>query len=600
MEHILILSLIALALTLFAWEVVRPDVVALAVTLVLLLTGTVTLEEGFSGFSNPAVITVIAMFILSYGLVRTGVADVVANAVLRVGGDNPTLLTVAVMIAVGLMSAVMNNIGAVAVLLPAIFVIARKSRYPVTKLLIPLSFGSLLGGLTTLIGTPPNLLVSIALEANGFRGFRMFDFLPTGIAVMIAGALYMAFAGRHLLPERKVANNLTREYQLENYLTEVVVPESSILVGETIRSSELFTKFGLTVLRITRTIGDRSVNVPPEPDVVIQAEDRMIVEGDVMEMLRDREMSPLKIYADRKFSDKVLTDENVQLAEVAIAPNAKILGQSIEQGYIRRHYGVLALALRRRGETLKERFISVPLEVGDVLLVQGSPDTLDELARSHDFLVVNRLEHATRKSKKAPFAMAIMAIAIFLAATGVLHISTAGMLGVLLMVATGCVRAQEMYREVEWRVIFLIAFMMPLGIAMDEKHTGTAKWLADGIVAAAGDYGPIALLGCIILFTTLITEVMSNAAAAVLLAPIGIAVAVGAGYEPYPFLMGIAIGASTTFLTPIGHQANVLVYGVGNYKFSDFARTGLLLNILIFIIAMILIPLIWPFVPLTR
>jgi di/tricarboxylate transporter len=353
-------------------------------------------------------------------------------------------------------------------------------------------------------------------------------------------------------------------------------------------------------LRITRRIDGQSFNVAPEPDETLKAEDRLIVEGDVLEMLRDREVSPLKIYADRKFSEKMLTDENVQLAEAAIGPNAKILGQSIEQGYIRRHYGVLVLALRRRGETLKERFISVPLEVGDVLLVQGSPETLDELARSHDFLVVNRLEHATRKARKAPFALTIMALSVLLAATGYLHISTAAMLGVFLMVATGCVRPQDMYHEVEWRVIFLIAFMMPLGIAMDEKHTGTAKWLADGIVAAAGDYGPLALLGCLVLFTTLITEVMSNAAAAVLVAPIGIAVAVGAGYEPYPFLMGIAIGASTTFLTPIGHQANVLVYGIGNYKFSDFARVGLLLNILVFVIAMVLIPLVWPFTPLVR
>lgn len=600
MEHLLILGLIALALVLFAWEVVRPDVVALGVTLVLLLSGTVTLEEGFSGFSNPAVITVIAMFILSYGLVRTGVADIVANTILRFGGENPVLLTLAIMIAVGTMSAVMNNIGAVAVLLPALFVIARRSKYPVTKLLIPLSFGSLMGGLTTLIGTPPNLLVSIALENQGFRGFRMFDFLPTGLAVMATGALYMTFVGRHLLPERKVANNLTREYQLEDYLTEVVIPEDSFLVGKTIRSSGLFTKFGLTVLRITRRFGQANINIAPEPDETLQAEDRLIVEGDVMEMLRDREVSPLKIYADRKFNDKMLTDENVQLAEVAIAPNAMILGQSIEKGYIRRHYGVLVLALRRRGETLKERFISVPLEIGDVLLVQGSPETLEELARSHDFLVVNRLEHGTRKSRKAPFALAIMAISILFAGTGILHISTAAMLGVFLMVATGCVRPQDMYHEVEWRVIFLIAFMMPVGIAMDEKHTGTAKWLAEAIVAAAGDYGPLALLGCLILFTTLITEVMSNAAAAVLLAPIGIAVAVGAGYEPYPFLMGIAIGASTTFLTPIGHQANVLVYGVGNYKFSDFARTGLLLNLLIFAIAMILIPIVWPFEPLGK
>ncbi len=600
MEHLLIIALLVLSLILFASEVIRPDIIALGVTLALLLTGTVTVEEAFSGFSNPAVITVIAMFILSYGLVRTGVADSFASIILRWGGTNPILLTFAVMIAVGLMSAVMNNIGAVAVLLPALFVVAKRTGYPVTKLLIPLSFGSLLGGLTTLIGTPPNLLVSMSLESAGFSPFRMFDFAPTGIAVMVTGAIYMAFVGRHLLPERKVANNLTREYQLEDYLTEVVVPVGSPLVGKTVRSSGLQVDFGLTVLRITRRHNDIAENIPVHPEVEIEAEDRLIVEGDVAQLLRDKETSPVKIYADRKFSDQTLTDESVQLAEVAIAPVASILGQSIDQGYVRRRFNVLVLALRRRGETLHERFISVPLEIGDVLLVQGTPDTLDDLARSHDFLVVNRLDASTRRSSKAPIAIGIMALSIIVAATGYMHISFAAWIGVLLMVATGCVRPQDMYKEVEWRVIFLIAFMMPLGIAMDQNHTGTAKWLADNIIVATGDYGPLVLLATLFIFTTLITEVMSNAAAAVLISPIAIAVAVGAGYEPYPFLMAIAIGASTTFLTPIGHQANVLVYGIGNYKFSDFARTGALLNVLIFIVAMILIPIVWPFTPLVR
>ncbi len=600
MEHYLIIALLVVSLALFASEIVRPDIVALGVTLALLLTGTVTVEEGFSGFSNPAVVTVIAMFILSYGLVRTGVADSFATWILRLGGNNPILLTFAVMISVGLMSSVMNNIGAVAVLLPALFVVSKRSNYPVTKLLIPLSFGSLLGGLTTLIGTPPNLLVSMSLESHGFRPFRMFDFAPTGLAVMVVGALYMTFVGRHLIAERKVANNLTREYQLEDYLTEVVVPEGSVLVGKSIRSSGLRSEFGLTVLRITRRGNGTAVNVPVTPNVIIEPEDRLIVEGDVAQLLRDKETSPVKIYADRKFNDQTLTDESTQLAEVAIAPVASILGQSIDQGFVRRRYNVLVLALRRRGQTLQERFISVPLETGDVLLVQGTPDTLDDLARSHDFLVVNRLSASTRRSSKAPIAVGIMAITILTAATGYMHISFAAWIGVLLMVGSGCVRPQDMYQEVEWRVIFLIAFMMPLGIAMDQDHTGTAKWLADNIIAATGDYGPYVLLGTLILFTTLITEVMSNAAAAVLLSPIGIAVAVGAGYEPYPFLLGIAIAASTTFLTPIGHQANVLVYGVGNYKFSDFARTGALLNLLIFIVAMVLIPIVWPFTPLAR
>jgi di/tricarboxylate transporter len=239
------------------------------------------------------------------------------------------------------------------------------------------------------------------------------------------------------------------------------------------------------------------------------------------------------------------------------------------------------------------------LEVGDVLLVQGPEQALSEMAASRDFLMVNRLESKRRFPKKAPLALLSMGVAIGLAATGVLHISVAGMVGVLIMIVTGCIRPEDMYRDVEWWVIFLIAFMMPLGIAMDDDHSGTARWLADVLVDVAGDYGPYVLLAGLIVFTTLITEVMSNAAAAVLLAPIGIAIAVGMGFEPYPFLMGIAVGASTTFLTPIGHQSNLLVYAVGNYRFSDFPRVGAPMNLIIFVVAMFIVPAVWPFTPIT-
>jgi di/tricarboxylate transporter len=596
MEHFLILTLIGVALLLFAFEVVRPDIVAMGVALVLLLTGTLTVEEGFAGFSNPAVITVIAMFILSAGLVRTGVADSLARHIVRAGGQSPTRLTLAVMLAVGLLSAFMNNIGAVAVLLPAMFIIANQTGYPVTKLLIPLSFGSLLGGLTTLIGTPPNLLVSTALEERGYRGFLMFDFLPTGLAVLGAAALYMVLIGRHLIPVRK-AESLTGEYELQAYLSELVVPEGSPLAGKTIAASRIRPELELTVLRVRRAGTAAEEAFVPEPQTVLHEGDRLLVGGNLAKLLQ-QEDAPLAIYARRKFTDARVAGEGVQLAEAAVAPTARIRGRSIEEGYLRGRYGVLVLALRRGQEVLQERFISVPLEAGDVLLVQGTPEAVAELNRSADFLVVNRLSGATRHARKAPVALAIMALAIGTAATGLLHISVAAMLGVLLMVLTGCVRVGDMYREVQWRVIFLIAFMIPLGTAMDENHTGTARWLADLIVGWAGDYGPYVVLAAVILFTTLITEVMSNAAAAVLLAPIGIAIAEGLGLQPHPFLMGIAIGASTTFLTPIGHQANVLVYGVGNYRFADFARTGALLNLVIFVVAMLVVPLVWPFTPL--
>ena len=596
MEHYLVLGLIVGALALFALEVVRPDIVALGVTLVLLLTGTVDFNEGFSGFSNPAVITIIAMFILSSGLVRTGVADSIARTMARAGGSSPVLLTLVVMGAVGVMSAFMNNIGAVAVLLPAMFLISRESGYPAGKLLIPLAFGSLMGGLTTLIGTPPNLLVSIALEDHGWEGFALFDFVPTGLAVMAVGALYMAFVGRRLIPERKVSGDLTEEYRLQDYLSELIVPPGSPLAGRTIADADIGARLGVTVLRVQRGSSDGPVILTPGPRTVLEEGDRLVVEGSITGLVGDRR-SGLEIYAERKFTAESLTDEDVHLAEAAIAPGSRLVGTTIELGFIRRRYGILVLALRRRGHTLQERFTSIPLAVGDVLLVQGREDALADMAGSPDFLMVNVLQPARRLTRKAPLALGSMAIAVVAAATGLLHISVAGMLGVLLMALTGCIRPEEMYRDVEWRVVFLIALMMPLGIAMDDAHTGTARWLADGIVGVAGDHGPLVVLGALVLVTAGITAVMSNAAAAVLMAPMGIAIAAGLGLEPYPFLMAIAIGASATFLTPVGHQVNVLVYGIGNHRFTDFTRVGAPLTVLVLAVTMLLVPVVWPFTP---
>ncbi len=597
MDHFIILGIIVAALLLFAFEVVRPDIVAIGVTLTLLLLGIVDIGEGFSGFSNPAVITVIAMFILSAGLIRTGVADFVASVVLRVGGTQPMLLTAAVMVFVGIMSAFMNNIGAVAVLLPTMFVVSRQSRYPANQLLIPLSFGSLMGGLVTLIGTPPNLLVSMALEDHGFEPFRLFDFAPTGFAVMVTGVLYMTFIGRHLIPVRDAETDLTRQFQLENYLTEVVVPEESPLVGKTIEESRIGPELGLTILRVLLGEG-RFASGLPLPTTRLEAGDHLIVEGSVAELVRSKGSGLLDMAAERKFTDETLSDENVKLAEAVVAPNSRLLGRSIKSIDVRHRFDVLVLALKQRGRPVQEGFASVPLEVGDVLLIQGSSKAIAGVAASPDFMVVNRLEHEPRVLRKAPIALAIMATAILAAALNILHISVAGILGVLLMALTGCVSIQRMYEAVEWRVIFLIACMMPLGIAMDSDHTGTAEWLAGWVVHWTGDYGPHVVMGSLFIFTTLITEVMSNAAAAVLLGPIGVAIALGMGVDPHPFMMAIAIGASTTFLTPIGHQANVLVYGVGNYRFTDFGRVGAPLNVLIFILTMLLVPIVWPFTQL--
>lgn len=598
MEHAIVLGLILIALGLFISEVLRPDVVAMGLTLVLALTGIIGFNDAFSGFSNPAVITVIAMFILSAGLIRTGVADWIADAIMRVGGGNPITLTVVIMLAVGIMSAFMNNIGAVAVMMPAIFLISQRAGYPASRLLMPLSFGSLLGGLLTVIGTPPNLLVSIALEEHGFEGFKVFDFLPTGLAVLAVGIVYMIFVGRHLIPVREGSGDLTEQFKLQDYLTEAIITGDSHLDGVTVRQSKLRDKLGLGIVRIVRKAGARNRWLIPSPELTLRTGDRLVLQGQLGELLKHRKDSGLEFSAENKFTEEDLTGEEAQLAEVVVAPNSSLIGRTVRDYDARRSLNVLVLALKRRSRTIGHEFEGVRLEAGDVLLIQGSPAAIGELLASPDFLVVSKVEHAVQERRKAPLALGIMALSISLAATGVLHISIAAMLGAFLMAATACIKVDEMYHAVDWRVVFLIAFMMPLGIAMDSEHAGTAEWLAGNVVAFAGDHGPLVMMACLFLFTTLITEVMSNAAAAVLLAPISIAISNGMGIEPYPFLMAIAIGASTTFLSPIGHQSNILIYGVGNYRFTDFPRAGALLNVLIFFTVLYVVPLVWPFTPL--
>lgn len=597
-EHLFILGLLLIALVLFASEKIRADFVAMIIMLILILTGTVTIDEGFSGFSNPAVITVIAMFILSAGLERTGVADYLGNIMLKASGTHPVFLTATVMMTVGLMSAFMNNIGATVILITPVFAISRKINYPVSKLLIPVSFGSLLGGLTTMIGTPPNLLVSMALEDAGFVSFKMFDFLPTGLAVMGAGMLYMSLIGRHLIPVRNSASNFTTTYHLENYITEVSIPEGSSLDGSKIKYARLIREIGLTVLRVRRNQNGTLTEMEPSPDTVLQKGDRLLIEGNLEKLFKVIETRHLVIHIKSKINDEALTGKSIKLAEVVLSHKARVIGQSIRQSNIKRRYGILALALRKRERTIDLNYVDQPLDIGDVILVQGTPENINELAGNDEFLVINNLEPKLRDRKRAKWALLSMAVAIATAATGLLHISVAGLIGVLLMVFTGSVKVDQIYRDIEWRVIFLIACMMPLSIAMDENHTGTAAWIGNFVIELTGGYGPYIVLGCLLIAVTMVTEVMSNAAAAVLMAPIGISIATGMNLEPYPFLMAVAIGASSTFLTPIGHQANVLVYGMGGYKFTDFTRVGVLLNLIILTITMTLVPVVWPFTAL--
>jgi di/tricarboxylate transporter len=591
-EIALVLAILGIAIVLFASERIRVDVISMMVLLTLLLTGLLDAQEAFSGFSNPAVITVWAIYIVSDGLFRTGVADFIGQRIMRVAGRQEARLVGVIMFTVGAMSAFMNNIGATAVLLPAVIAIGRRTKIPASKLLMPLAFGSLLGGVTTLIGTPPNLLVSAALMEAGFDSFSLFDYTPMGLIVMLSGIAYMVLIGRHLLPTpaEDDEGSLTGGYRLRSYLTELKVAEDSPLIGRTIIETRLGEDYDLTVMGVMR---DGRVRLGVLPNAHVRAGDVLLVKGVVDQIFRVQREIGVELDPQQRLSELDLTSPEAAVAEVVISQWADFTGKTLKEMDFRARFGLTVLAIWHQEEAIVGRLGEVPLRLGDVLLVQGRRDRIDFLSRDSSFLVLGPVATERRRTAKAPLALLFFGLMIALVSTGLLHISGAAVLTAILMVLFGCLSQDEAYDAIEWQSVFLIAGMLPMGIAM--AKTGTAAYLSDLIINLVGGFGPEAIMIGLFVLTTIVTEFMSNAAAAVLIAPIAISSAASLGVEPYAFVMGVGIAASNSFLFPIGHQASILVYGPGGYRFFDYTKVGLPLTLIIWLLLVIFLPILWPF-----
>lgn len=582
------LAIVVAAVVLFATEKLRVDLIALLVMLTLIVTGLVSPTEAFGGFANPAVITVWAVYIVSGGLFKTGVADLLGERIIRLAGASEPRLIAVIMLTCGTMSAFMNNIGATAVLLPAVVGISRRSKVPLSRLLIPLSFASLLGGNMTLIGTPPNILGSAILAERGLPGFAFFDFTPIGMIVFATGILYMVLIGRHLLPSYRMTDAQPAG-RLREYISEVHVSSESPLVGRTLAEARLGADYDLTVVAIVR---DGKVRTGIHRDTRILQDDLLIVEGGMNRLLAARDQLGLKIEAERKWELDQLDSDDAHIVEATLAPRSSMVNQTLSDVHFRDRYGFTALAIWRHGEIITRRLKDVQLRFGDALVLQGPRHRLPALREADEFLVLEPMILELRRRKKALFAVAITALVLALVTLADFHISTAMVIGAVLMVLTGCLSMDEAYQSIEWRSVFLIAGMLSLGVALES--TGTAAFLAHGIVKLLGDLGPLAVLAGIYILAGLITEPMSNAAATVLIVPIAIDIALELGANPQSFVLATVIGASTSFLTPVGHQTNVLVYGPGGYRFFDYTRVGVLLNVFILIVTMIFLPILWP------
>jgi di/tricarboxylate transporter len=588
------LGILAFAILLFVTERLRVDVVAMMVLVALVVTGLVTVDEAFSGFASPAVVTVWAVFIVSGGLTRSGVADMLARFVMRLAGRSQVRLTLLLMLSVGGMSAFMNNIGAVAILLPAVMSVARETDIPPSKLLIPLAWASLMGGNMTMIGTPPNILASSILESYGnIKPFRFFDFLPMGVVVLAAGVAYLILVGRHLLPRRSPGGDLADSYPVQEYLTEVRVSDDSPLVGKTVREADLEHNYGLNVIHI-HLCCQEGETVSAMSAHRLQEGDELHLEAAADAILAARQTLGLVPVPDRAIQPWEPEPERFafELAEVVLAPYSALRGSTLREIDFRSRFGLAVLAIRHHGETLFARLGDVALDFGDSLLIQGPVDKINLLRRERDFLLLDMPPLETRRTHKAPVSIAILLGVLVVVTTGLLHVSAAMFIGALLMVLSRTLTMDEAYRAIEWKSVFLIAGMLPLGLAME--NTGTARLLADQIVDLVGGWGPLAVMMGIFVLTGLLTEVMSNAAATVLAVPIAIDAALGLGADPRAFVMAIVIAASTSFLMPVGHQVNVLVFGPGGYRFFDYTKVGLWLNLILIILTALILPLIWP------
>ncbi len=591
-EIAITLTIIVGALVLFATEKFRVDVVALLVLLAVALTGIVEPEDVFAGFANPAVITVWAVYIVSGGLFKTGVAEILGKSILRLAGNSETRLIAVIMIACGVISAFMNNVGATAMLLPAVVSISKETKVPVSKLLIPLSFSSLLGGSLTLIGTPANILATNILADNGLPTFGFFDFTVIGAIVFLVGILYMVFIGRHLLPERKAPGEDKATRELRKYISEVCVLPDGSLAGKSLYDSRLGADYDLTVISIIR---DDKAFPTFDRETVLLSDDLLMVEGNIDNLMRARDELGLGVAASPQLQLGEIDEDSAHIVEATLAPRSSMVGRSLRSIRFRARYGFTVLAIYRQGEVIMKRLRGVKLQFGDALLLQGPRHRVSDLNAKNDFLVLEPISISENRTRKMPIAVALMMLVIGLVLFADFHISTAMVIGAVAMVLTGCLNMDEAYQSIDWRTVFLVAGMLPLGTAMES--TGAARYLADLLLNGIGGFGPIAVLAGIYLLSALITQPMSNAAAIVLMVPIALDTAFGLGANHLTFTLAVVIGAATSFLTPVGHKANVLVFGPGGYKFFDYARVGVILTVFLFIATLIALPILFPLYP---
>jgi len=577
------------AMGLFISGRIRVDVIALCVLVVLFVLRLISAEQVLYGFANQATITIAAMFVLSAGLARTGLVDWAARHLDRLAGKTEFRLIFVLCLTIAGLSAFIINTATVAIFIPVAMVLAKNRKISSSRVLMPLSFASQFGGVCTLIGTSTNLIVNSIAVSKGMPPFGFFEFLPLGLAMVVAGTAYLVLAGRWLLPVRKGEAEQVDKYLLADYLAEMQVNPKSPLVGQTWEKSRISGETNVELVNLLR--GVKAVSRPARAS--IKDKDILLLHGNIEQIMDMEAKYGLSLLKNARVRDQELSSHNMKLTEALIPPKSNLIGVTLQTSAFFRRYKATILAIQRRGRVLRERLANIRLASGDTLLIQGHKDDISRLMKSPNVIITNELTELYLRKDRAFLAILVLLIVVVLTTLNIIPILLAAIIGAVGMVVTRCLTIDEAYNAIDWKIIILLGGILPLGLALE--NSGAALWLTDNVLQPLSGYGPVLILALIYLITTLLTQAMSNNAAAAILAPIAVTTAFSLHVDPRPFLIAITFAASTSFATPIGYQTNTMVYSPGGYRFTDFTRVGGPLNLIFWGIAVLLIPAIWHF-----
>ncbi len=594
-DIIIVLSILVLGFILFLLEYFTIDVTALIILSCFFGLGYLTPSEAVSGFSNPAVITIGLLFILSSAIQKTGLLEYLVVTINRLLQSSRILGMAVYYFTVSIASALINNTAIVAIFMPVTIRLAHRYQISPSKMLIPLSYAAILGGTLTLVGTSTNLLVnSIYMSYEGVEPLGMFEFFRYGIIILIIGTIYLLIIAPKLIPSRTVTSSLTKSYHLGGYLTEMRIKKQSPLVGKSCLDRSINHNYDVTVLDIIR---DQKHIVNNIRRTILKEGDILFVRGTLENFVRMKEVEGVTLLTDEKLTQAELEQEDNELVECLLTDDSDLVGKSLMATNFRQVFGAFILAIRREGDIIRKKIAHMQLHAFDTLLVYGPTKKISTLSDRGDFIVLGKVEARLQKDRFWWVSIYVVLISIFLASIGYVPILKGAFVSVVILLCLKIITAQESYQSIHWQVIILIAALIPIGIVL--QSTGTADWIGNNIsrfiYLFSISWQPYVLLATIYFITMILTEISSNVATAIIMVPIAIAVSGQIGLESRPFVFAVAFAASASFITPIGYQTNLMVYGPGGYKFSDYIRVGLPLSLLLFLTAVIILPNIWSF-----